>query len=704
MYRMKKLFALLFLSQILTAQQYKSVDFIKCDAYIVPNFKEKSISGIVEYEFIVIEEIDTISIDAIDMDLTEVRINDKKVPFVNDGKHLKLYEGFKKKNNILSFTYSAKPKQALYFTGYFNETKPSISSLQVWSQGQGKYTSHWLPSFDDVNEKVIFNCAIEVNSFFQTISNGKIRILEGCYKFPVNKKIFNYKMQKPMSSYLVMLAIGDFVKQTETTSSGTVLEYYLDRKDSLKFEPTYRHSKQIFEFLEQEIGIKYPWEVYRQVPVRDFLYAGMENTTSTIFSQDFVVDEIGYNDKNYLNVNAHELAHQWFGDLVTAKESKHHWLQEGFATYYALLAEQSVFGEDYFYHQLWEMATQLERASAEDTEPILSEKASSLTFYKKGAWALHALREEIGTENFKKAVKKYLEKYQYKNVDTDEFLVEIKAVAPNFDIQTYKKNWLEAPGFDFQGVQKYFNKASFIQPFYEVINSYQIPFADKKERFEEIMQSEVYFPVKKEILYQSEVVPFEEKRRLINLALATNNLEVRQAVAQTVNTIPDNFREEFENLLQDKSYITREIALFKLWKTFKDDQYYYTQLSNGWEGLNYNLKIANLTLKVVTKGIAPSEKMEAIAELEKMTKLPYESDVRQAAIETILSLKLPSEQVLISILESTLHHKWQFVKFGKDKIRRMLSNSQDRERFLAIESKLSDELKDRLQTFLKETE
>ncbi|SHJ27119.1 M1 family metallopeptidase [Flavobacterium haoranii] len=691
---MKKLIGLLFLSQIFYAQQYKKVDFITCDAFVSPNFNEKSISGKVNYEFKVLEKIDTISIDAVAVDFSDVRINYKKVPFVYDGKHLKLYKGFKKKDNVLSFTYSAKPKQTLYFVG-------DEQDFQIWTQGQGKYTSLWLPSFDDVNEKVIFNLNIGFDENYTILSNGKVSF--PCFQ-ENNERLWIYKMQKPMSSYLVMLAIGNFAKQTETTSSGTILEYYLDKKDCDKFEPTYRHTKAIFEFLEQEIGMKYPWEIYRQVPVRDFLYAGMENTTSTIFSQDFVVDAIGYNDKNYLNVNAHELAHQWFGDLVTAKESKHHWLQEGFATYYALLAEQSVFGEDYFYHQLWEMATQLQKASAEDTEPILSEKASSLTFYKKGAWALHALREEIGAENFKKAVKNYLEKYQFKNVDTDEFLAEIKTVSPNFDIQSYKKNWLQTSGFDFQGVQKYLAKASFIQTFYEVINSYQVPFADKQQRFEEIMQSEVYFPVKKEILYQCETIPFEEKRRLIELALATNNLEVRQAVAQTVNTIPDDFREQFESLLQDKSYITREIALFKLWKTFKEDQYYYTQLSNGWEGLNYNLKIANLTLKVVTKGISPSEKMEAIAELEKMTQLPYESGVRQAAMETILSLQLPSEQVLISILESTLHHKWQFVKFGKDKIRRMLSNSQDRARYLAIQPQLSETLQARLQTFLKETE
>lgn len=691
-------YLLLFFSVLAFSQQYKSVDFITCEAYLSPNFQDKSISGRINYEFKVLKQIDTISIDAIAIEFTDVRVNYEKVPFVYDGKRLKFFKDFKMEKNVLSLTYIAKPKQALYFTG-------EDENLQIWTQGQGKYTSHWLPSFDDVNEKVIFNVSIAFEDKFKVIANGKLHESIKLPPFEPDRLIsWGYKMQKPMSSYLVMLAIGDFVKQTETTSSGTVLEYYLDRKDSLKFEPTYRHSKQIFEFLEQEIGIKYPWEVYRQVPVRDFLYAGMENTTSTIFSQDFVVDSIGYNDKNYLNVNAHELAHQWFGDLVTAKGSKHHWLQEGFATYYALLAEQSVFGDDYFYHQLWEMAQQLVQADSYDDEPILSEKASSLTFYKKGAWALHALQEEIGHKKFSKAVKKYLKKYRYKNVDTDDFLKEIKCVSRKFDVASYKKNWLENPDFDNEIAQKYLNKADFIQSFTEVRNKRDLPFSEKKENFEEIMQSDVYFPIKKEILYQCELVSFEDKQELIELALATNHIEVRQAVAQTVNAIPNSFKAQFETLLQDKSYITREIALFKLWKNFKNDQLSYVQLSNDWKGLNYNLKIANLTLKLVTKGISSSEKMKAIAELEKMTQLPYESSVRQSAIETIFALKIPSEITLISVLEVTLHHKWQFVKFGKENIRRLLSDSITREQYLSLEQKLSKELQERLHTFLKETE
>jgi aminopeptidase N len=127
----------------------------------------------------------------------------------------------------------------------------------------------------------------------------------------------------------------------------------------------------------------------------------MENT-ATVFSSRYVVDSTGFEDRNYTNVNAHELAHQWFGDLVTAQSGKHHWLQEGFATYYAALAEREIYGDDYFYSKLYETAQQIKYASRTDTIPVLNEKASSLSFIKR-AWALFALREAIGDQAFKRS-------------------------------------------------------------------------------------------------------------------------------------------------------------------------------------------------------------------------------------------------------------------------------------------------------------
>ena len=127
-------------------------------------------------------------------------------------------------------------------------------------------------------------------------------------------------------------------------------------------------------------------------------------------------------------------------------------------------------------------------------------------------------------------------------------------------------------------------------------------------------------------------------------------------------------------------------------------------LAKNWEGLNYNLKIANLTLKLITENVADNEKVLAITELEKLTQEPYEMVVRESAIETLLTLKIPSEQALISILDATTHHKWQFVKFGKDKIRRLLSDENGRKDYLNLMPKLSAKQRERLSQFLKETE
>ena len=142
------LFALFFI-KLSFAQQIDKVDFIKCDALLFPNASDKSISGTITYEFKVTKIIDTIKIDAKNMEFSNVMINNELVKFNNSGKTLDLFEGFKKGKNKVTFSYFAKPKQTLYFIG-------QDENLQIWTQGQGKYTSHWLPSFDDVNEKVVF--------------------------------------------------------------------------------------------------------------------------------------------------------------------------------------------------------------------------------------------------------------------------------------------------------------------------------------------------------------------------------------------------------------------------------------------------------------------------------------------------------------------------------------------------------------------
>lgn len=674
------------------AQQVQDADFKTAHAYMSFDVPQKKVIGRMVYTFEVLNKnTDTIYIDARNMQFSDVKINGKKAGWKASANALKLYKGYKKGENKVEFRYEAQPKQTIYFTGQGKD-------LQIWTQGQGKYTSHWLPSFDDMNEKVVFNLSVAFETSFTVLSNG---ILKNT-KAKGGETTWYYEMEKPMSSYLVMLAIGKFEKQVQQSASGTPLESYLRPEDRDKFEPTYRYTKQMFDFFEREIGVKYPWGVYRQVPVFDFLYAGMENTTATIFSQDFVVDSIGFNDRTYINVNAHELAHQWFGDLVTAKSGRHHWLQEGFATYYALLAEQDLFGDDHFYHELYQMAEQLQQASKTDTIPILNEKASSLTFYKKGAWALHVLREGVGHEAFRAAVKSYLEKYAYKNVDTDDFFAEIKKVS-TYDTEAFRRRWLESGKFEVAEAIELLSKNQFMQLYFKLGELADKRFEEKKPIFLQILNSDQFYPVKEEALFQTIKVPFEEKAEIVRLAMKSGDIRLRQALARTMSTIPPEFLEEYITLLDDESYITREIALNMLCSRFPERQAEFLDKSDTWIGFNdKNLRILWLTLAYRAEGYHTADKPAFYAELQKYASPNYESTVRQNALTYLLYLSQADPVVLKSLVNATLHHKWQFSKFGRENIRALLKKEGYREQFTALLPTLPEAEKKKLEGLLAE--
>lgn len=699
---MRLLFFLLF-TAFTFAQQTTQVDFIELKAFITPSAEQKSIGGSVSYQFNVLSDIDTIRIDAKNMDFVEMSINGKPVNYKNNTKELLLFEGYHKGLNTLKFEYTAVPKQTLYFIG-------EVDNGQIWTQGQGKYTSHWLPSFDDVNEKVIFNISIEHDKKYNAISNGVLEYHDSkkgyfyAYNGGRNMKVSSYQMQKPMSSYLLALVIGDFRNKVIASKSGIPLQFFIQPKDTMKFESTYKHSKQIFDYLEKEIGFKYPWQIYKQIPVEDFLYAGMENTSCTIFAQDYVVDEIGFNDRNYVNVNAHELAHQWFGDLVTAKSGKHHWLQEGFATYYALLAEREVFGEDYFYHQLYRTSLQLKNAAKNDTIPVMHEKASTLSFYQKGAWALHVIREAIGPKLFQKAVKNYLKKHQYKNVETDDFLAEIKKVAPNFDAEKFKKTWLEDYHFQTEEANALLKKSAFIQTLFATQGLRKKTLAENRQKFAELLQSNVFYPVKTEILYQLKEVKFEDKKEFLILAMQTNDLKVRQAVAEFTEEIPAEFKTLYETLLDDASYDTREIAFMNLWKNFPESRTDYLAKAKDWIGGNdKSLRILFLTFSILSTEGESYEKTAYYNELVDYTSPKYESSVRQNAIYNSVQVKQPiPDEILINLINATTHYKWQFSKFARDYIRDLLSVELYRKTFESLLPNLPEADKNQLQKLLSE--
>jgi aminopeptidase N len=693
--KMRYLYIILF-SNLIFAQQIQKVDFKSVFGKILIDPIKKEIFGQVKYEFDLLQTTDTVYIDAQKMQFENVKLNNEKISFVNSTKKLAIYQNLKLGKNILAFNYICYPKQAIYFNNFNN-------NWQIWTQGQGKYTSNWFPSFDDVNEKLIFNLDVSFDSNYQVISNG---VLENSFIVKFDKsKVWQYRMQKPMSSYLLMLTIGKYENNPEVSGlkskSGIPLEFFIEPEDLSKFESTYKYSKEIFDFFETEIGIKYPWQIYKQVPVRDFLYAGMENTSATIFAREFVVDSIAFNDQNYIDVNAHELAHQWFGNLITAKSGKHHWLQEGFATYYALLAEKKILGEDYFYNILYEITQEIKASENTDSTPILNEKASSMTFYKKGAFALFVLENEIGQKNFRKSVKNYLKKYSFKSVETNDFLNEVKKVC-DFDIDKFSREWLESSSFDYNKANELLLKNETITGLFNLQKLRKVDLETKKAEFEKVLKSAGYYSLKEEILYQLSSEKLDLKQNLIVLALNTNDLKVRQIVASSLTEIPESFREKYETLLIDSSYKTKEIAFLNLISNFPDRKIEYLNSTKNISGFNDKSFEMLWVFYALSSSNYIENPEELLSKLSNYTSNNFEFSIRQNAFEYLKKIDNLSIQNLEDLLDCCLLPNWRNAKWSKDFLKEILKDLKVKNEYLTILPNLKAEKQTMLNRFLNE--
>ncbi|WP_025743207.1 M1 family metallopeptidase [Aquimarina pacifica] len=684
------------MTSVINIEQNKEqpyVDFLVGESHVTMLPNDKKIKGAVQYSFRIVKPTSRIKVDAQNMSIASVLLNTKNVDFKYDNKAILISSDFEvDQEYIIKIEFSAIPKKALYFVKDHNDED------QIWTQGQGKYTSNWLPSFDDMNEKVEFDITIDFKKGYEVIANGKLVKNE-----VINDSIqrWKYDMRHPMSSYLVAFAIGKYDKKVETSASNIPLEMYYHPDNVDKYESTYKHSKDIFDFLEKEIGFAYPWQNYKQIPVKDFLYAGMENTGTTIFSDAFMVDETAFIDQNYINVNAHELAHQWFGNLVTAKEGTHHWLQEGFATYYALLAEKEIFGEDYFLFKLYESAEQLtELSKSSQATSLLDADASSLTFYQRGAWALHALRNLIGDTSFKITVHNYLETFKFENVDTNDF-IEIATKVSGTDLSDFRKIWLENVKFPSQKALNLLTTSNFIKSYLTLAQERTQPLAGKWNTLTKSLDFPVNDYIGQEVVYQLEGITTPENIVIYDKAFATNNVFVRQAIANTLSTVPKDLQKQYESLLKDPSYATIEPALYNLWVSFPEKRKEYLETTKNIIGFSSkNVRILWLVLALNTEGFETENHQKFFLELSGYTSSKYGFSTRENAFTYLESMQAFSDLSLQYLVDGAMHHNWRFRNSCRKILDKLIINEKYKKKYVVLMDSLSKKQQDFLQSKL----
>ncbi|MBC2840468.1 M1 family metallopeptidase [Robiginitalea sp. SC105] len=640
--------------------QQARVDFLTGAISIRPDPADRSVTGSVDYTFQTVGRPDSIRLDARDMTIEGVRLNGEEVPFKQDEGQLRLPAPEAEGIHRIHVGYKARPTQTVYFIGW-DDSMPD--NEQIWTQGQGKYSSHWVPSFDDMREKVVFDLEILAAPQYAVIANGRLRSRDTTGVLTR----WDFDMEAPMSSYLLAFAIGKFEDFRIASASGVPIRLFFPKGRREEARTTYSHTREVFDFLEQEIGLPFPWQTYKQVPLRDFLYAGMENTGATFFSDAYLVDSIGNNDRSYLNVNAHELAHQWFGNLVTETDGGQHWLHEGFATFYAYQAEGEILGQRHMFWTLYRTASALRQLDADgEGESLLNPGAGSLTFYEKGAWALFALREALGDDAFRIGMRTYLETFAFDNATVSGFL-DIMGTS-GLPLDSFREDWLESEHFPWEQAEALLRK-------YDESLAYYLDFIRETGETADSGDLDQAWEAFEAPAYRAALLTRYANsfsREQWERAFEDTRIEVRKAWLSSLGPTEPWMLPHLEELLQAPSYEIREAALYRLWTEFPENRARYLDRTAAPTLLQAPaLRQLWLLLALLTEGYAtPVQAREYLSALRATTGPGYAPEVRENGFLLLNQVDALGRDNLLDLLRATEHHSWQFRLFA----RRMLDD------------------------------
>ncbi|HEY6036945.1 MAG TPA: M1 family metallopeptidase, partial [Kofleriaceae bacterium] len=302
----------------------------------------RTVAGTATLRAAAIAPTKVVELDAVELAIESVTANGKDAAFRHDGKKLRIElatEVQPAEELVLAVAYRGAPRRGLYFTapddGY--PDKPT----QAWTQGQDEDSRYWFPCFDAPNEKATSEVIAKVPAGMFALSNGTLvsdRTQGG-------KRVVHWRLDVPHSCYLVTLAVGDFAT-IETRWRDVPVVYYVQRGLEAECERTLARTPEMLELFSTKFGVAYPYPRYSQVFVADFIFGGMENTSATTLTDTVLIDERAAIDYDIDSLVAHELAHQWFGDLVTCRDWGEGWLNEGCATYAEYIWREAHEGRD----------------------------------------------------------------------------------------------------------------------------------------------------------------------------------------------------------------------------------------------------------------------------------------------------------------------------------------------------------------------
>lgn len=396
-------------------------------------------------------DLQEIELDAGEMTINSVKL-DSGAPLKyryegNEKLYITLDRSYPPQGNI-TFTvgYSATPRFGLSFIkpNQFDPDRP----YQIWSQGQARTNHYWFPCYDHPNDRATSEMIATVDEKYQVISNGKL--VEVRNDASAKTRTWHWKMEQPFSSYLISIVVGTYA-EIKGDFKGIPVVSYVYTNQVEEGRVSFNKLPKMVAYFSEQLQFDYPHTKYAQIMVRDFGGA-MENITATTMTDTAVHDRRASLDVSSEDVVSHELAHTWFGNMITCKDWSQLWLNESFATFFeSVWLEHDKSKSDYFYEMHKNQQSYFQAWSQEVRRPIVTMRYSDpdalfdTYAYPRGAAVVNMIRFVLGEELFWKTLCYYLKKHQWQVVETQDLVSAIEEVTGQ-NLQWFMDQWIYRMG------------------------------------------------------------------------------------------------------------------------------------------------------------------------------------------------------------------------------------------------------------------
>lgn len=299
---------------------------------------------------------------------------------------------------------------------------------------------HWLPCNDTPSDKASVSFTVTAPAHYKVVSNGVLRH----EAVQADKRRTVWQEAVPLPTKIMVIGAARFAVKEYTTKKDSVsVSAWVYPQDSTQGFYDYALAPSILDFFSRYIG-PYAFKKLANVQSKT-IFGGMENASAIFYAENSVTG-----DRKAEDLIAHEIAHQWFGNMATEKSFAHLWLSEGFATYLTNIYLESKYGPDTLRKRMAADREQVIEFTRTSNQPVVDSTSEPMDLlnansYQKGSWVLHMLRQQVGDSVFLSILREYYRQYRAGNADSRDFEMVAEKVSGQ-ELTSFFNTWLHLPG------------------------------------------------------------------------------------------------------------------------------------------------------------------------------------------------------------------------------------------------------------------